>query len=381
MRALFLVPWPAEAASTRLRVEQYFPFLREHGVEPILRPFMSPRLYGTVYEPGHVTRKTILVGLSSLRRLLDVVTAARADVVFIHREAFPFGTTILERAIAALGVPTVLDFDDAIYLPTNSDPNGFVRHLKRPGKVERLIRSSRAVVVGNHHLQQYARQFNAQVVVLPTPVDTTVYTPRPPSRAGENLVIGWIGSGTTSRYLNLLREPLARVLERHPNVSVTVMGGWSSEVGQLPRVTRKRWSLAGELQTLHEFDIGLMPYPDNEWAKGKCAFKALLYMSVGIPAVCSAVGMAGEIVESGETGYLASREEDWFAVLDELVSDRSVRERVGRAGRDLVVNQFSLTQYAPRMLEILRAVAAGRAIVGEEIGTTRLTRTAQPDVS
>ncbi len=380
MRALFLVPWPSEAASTRLRVEQYFPYLREHGVEPTLRPFMPASLYGMVYQPGHVVWKTGLVLLSSLRRLVDVVGASRADIVFIHREAFPFGTTYLERAIAALGVPTVLDFDDAIYLPTNSDPNGFIRHLKRPGKVEQLIRTSRAVIVGNRHLQQYALQFTRQVVVIPTPVDTNVYKPRTEPKRTDDVVIGWIGSGTTSRYLNTLRDPLSRVLERHPNTRVVVVGGRCPELEQLPRVAHRDWSLIDELSILHSFDIGLMPYPDNEWAKGKCAFKALLYMSAGIPAVCSAVGMAEEVVQPGVNGYLARSEEDWFDALDELVSKEEVRQRVGRAGRELAVSQFSLDQYAPRLLGILQAVARGQAVVGEEAPSARLVSSVQPDL-
>src|SRR5438128_2280579 len=119
MRVLFLVPWPSDAASTRLRVEQYLPYLQVHGVQPLVRPFMSAQLYRMVYERGRTARKVALVLVSLARRLCDLVTAMRADVVFIHREALPFGTTVLERAIRSLGVPTILDFDDAIYLSTD----------------------------------------------------------------------------------------------------------------------------------------------------------------------------------------------------------------------------------------------------------------------
>src|SRR4051794_22346590 len=142
MRVLFLVPWPGDAASTRLRVEQYVPYLNAHGVETIVRPFMPASLFNMVYERGRTARKVALVAMSAASRLADVVRASRADVVFIHREAFPFGTTLIERAINALRVPIVLDFDDAIYLPTNSAPNGFMRYLKRSEKVADLIRMS-----------------------------------------------------------------------------------------------------------------------------------------------------------------------------------------------------------------------------------------------
>jgi glycosyltransferase involved in cell wall biosynthesis len=372
MRVLFLVPWPNDAASTRLRVEQYLPYLKAHEIECIVRPFMGPTLFNMVYERGRTARKVALVVLASLSRLADTITASRADVVFIHREAFPFGTTLIERVIRALGVPIILDFDDAIYLPTNSAPNSFMRYLKRSEKVADLIRMSRAVITGNSHLQRYAQRFNSQVAVIPTPVDTTQYHPREASPHPGRLHVGWIGSGTTSRYVDALREPLERLVLKHDNVFLAIIGGRAEHLEHLPRFIEERWTMAEERQWLHSFDIGLMPYPDNEWARGKCAFKALLYMSVGIPAVCSAVGMAQEIIQSGQNGYLAQSNEEWFEILDEAVRRPDVRGRVGAAGRDLVAGEYSLEQHAPRLLEVIRAVAEGVPLA--QTGPTSLGR-------
>ncbi len=381
MRVLFLVPWPSEAASTRLRIEQYLPFLRAHGVEPVVRPFMSPRLYRVVYEPGHLRSKVLRVLGGSIRRLLDLTLAARADVVFIHREAFPFGTTIVEQLIQRMGVPIVFDFDDAIYLPASSAPNEFVRNLKRPDKVERLIRMSQVVIAGNDHLERYAAQFNPRTIVLPTPVDTNVYRPKP-LRDSSEVVIGWIGSGTTARYVNGLARPLARVLEENSNARVELMGGRAPDLERLPRVTHKKWSLRSELQTLHGFDIGLMPYPNTEWARGKCAFKALLYMSVGVPAVCSDVGMASEMLQPGVDGYLVRSEDEWYEALDNLVRDSGLRTRVGAAGRDVVVSRYSLAEYAPRFLEVLHAAAVRKSAPIEAASVrSRAAASAHPDIS
>ncbi len=382
MRAVFLVPWPSQAASTRLRAEQYFPYLRAQGVEPVLRPFMSLSLYGRVYERGHLALKTLGVLAGSIRRLVDVLSASRSDVVFIHREAFPFGTTLIERAISHAGVPIVLDFDDAIYLPATSAPNGFVRYFKRPRKVDRLIRLSQTVVTGNGHLQRYAARINPNTVVVPTPVDARLYRPRTTPHASQELVIGWIGSGTTARYVNQLTRPIGRILEKYPHVRVVLTGGRVQDLEHLPRVTYRPWSLHSELGTLQEFDLGLMPYPDSEWARGKCAFKALLYMSVGIPAVCSDVGMASEMIDSGANGFLARSEDDWYDILDLLANDRQARERVGRAGRELVSSQYSLERHAPRLLDVLLCAAAGKSTPG--IATevrARAGNAAHPDAS
>jgi glycosyltransferase involved in cell wall biosynthesis len=366
VRVVILVPWPAEAASTRLRVEQYLPYLREQGVEAVVRPFMSPALFRMVYKPGHLARKSAHVLASLISRLADIPRAVRADVVLVHREALPFGTTLLERGIAASGVPLVLDFDDAIYLSTGSSPNNVMRLLKRPDKVAELVRISRAVMVGNEHLAAYSRRFNPRTVVIPTPVDTNVYRPRASRNASDEVVLGWVGSGTTSRYLNLIEAPVRRLLERRPNVRVEIVGAARGALAGVPRVRELPWSLEHELDTLHGFDIGLMPYPDNEWARGKCAFKALLYMSVGTPAVCSRVGMVEQVIQSGTNGYLAQSEDDWYEALDALVADPALRARVGAAGRDVVTSEYSLERWAPRLLEVLQTAVESRRVLGEE---------------
>jgi glycosyltransferase involved in cell wall biosynthesis len=370
LRVLFLVPWPSDAASTRLRVEQYVPFLNAHGIETIIRPFMGPNLFNMVYERGRITRKVAIVLMRTASRLADIISASRADVVFIHREALPFGTTIIERVINALNIPIILDFDDAIYLPTNSAPNGFMRYLKRPEKVDQLIRLSRAIITGNNHLQRYAARLNPQVVVIPTPVDTAVYRPREHTPHPGEVWVGWMGSGTTSRYVDALREPLERLVLKHDHVRLAIIGGRAEHLEHLPRFIEERWVRSQELAWLHSFDIGLMPYPNNEWARGKCAFKALLYMSVGIPAVCSAVGVAEEIIRTGHNGYLAHSEQEWFDILDDLVQNPDARESVGRTGPELVTTRYSLEQHAPRLLEVLNAVASGVPV--GETGSTNV---------
>ena len=48
-----------------------------------------------------------------------------------------------------------------------------------------------------------------------------------------------------------------------------------------------------------------MPLQDGEWERGKCSFKMLTYMAVGIPVVASSIGMNIEVMEHGNAGILA----------------------------------------------------------------------------
>jgi glycosyltransferase involved in cell wall biosynthesis len=308
MRVLCVVPYPTEAPSNRLRVEQYFPYLREHGITPILRPFMTSLFYNIRYSPGDLSRKVASFGMSTLSRMSDVIRASRADVILVHREAFPFGGPFFEEAMARTNVPIVFDFDDAIYLPNSADANRFVTYLKRPHKTARAIELSSWVIAGNENLKSYASRYNSNITVIPTPVDTDYFAPRTEAPREDRVVIGWIGSNTTAPYLRMLVRALDQITEKYPHVDVRVVGG-----SYVPPIVHnlqvRRWDLEQELDELHGFDIGIMPMPDTEWTRGKCGFKALLYMSVGIPPVCSPVGVTTDILQDGYNGLLATTTE------------------------------------------------------------------------
>lgn len=360
MNVLFLVPYPTEAPSNRLRIEQYFPYLRKHGVKTRLRPFMSRSFFRRRYRSGEYAQKAISISLSIFSRLLDIRRAAESDVIVVHREAFPFGGAIVERAMAATGRPIVFDFDDAIYLPNvGGEAGSLARLLRRPEKTARIIELSSVVIAGNDALRQYARQYNDRITVIPTPVDTDHFRPQAAPTEHDGVVIGWIGSNTTAPYLKMVEPALEELSRRHPGLELRIVGGSYQPPG-LPHVSLRRWGLESELRELHGFDIGIMPMPDTEWTRGKCGFKTLFYMSVGLPSVSSPVGITTDIIQNGCNGYLASSTEEWVERLGLLIEDAAARRRVGLAGRQTVEEKFSLHTQAPRLLAALEQAAASR---------------------
>ena len=358
MRALFLIPHPEDAASGRLRVLQYLPWLRQHGIQCEARPFMSRALYRTLYQPGRLSQKLALSATALLKRLWDVLRSTRADVVLVHREALPLGTALLERLIAGAGRPLIFDFDDAIYLEHSSAANRWARMLKRADKISEIVTASSQVIVGNQVLGVYARLYNPRVTVIPTPVDTERFQCRSALRKAGRVVIGWMGSHTTAGYLRAVEHPLVTVARRYPEVEFRVVGASPVPLG-VPRLRSTAWSLEREQDDLEDFDIGLMPMPDTAWARGKCGFKALLYMSVGLPVVASPVGVNRDIVQDGLSGFLATTEQEWIDRLSHLIEDRTLRERMGAAGRAIVEREYSLAVHAPRLLGVLQAAATG----------------------
>lgn len=357
LRVLGLVPYPLDTApSQRFRLEQWRPHLEASGLTLDLQPFADAGLMSGLYSGRGRSATAWGIARAFARRLRLLVHAGRYDVVVVHRGAALVGPAWIERALTTLRKPLVFDFDDAIFLLHTSARNRHLGWLKFPGKTNLICRISNEVVVGNTYLADYAGRFNRNVTIVPTSIDTDVYRPRPRSPR-EGVVVGWTGSATSQTHLEWFRPTLVALgqsckfeLRVHSDQRPSLQG---VDFTWIP------WSAANELDALAEFDIGIMPMPDDPWSRGKCSAKALLYMALAVPAICSPVGMNRELIRQGENGLLASTSAEWVEALSKLVHSPGLRDSLGRSGRRTVESQYCAKRSAERFGSVLRR-AAGR---------------------
>ncbi|MEP7309697.1 MAG: glycosyltransferase [Acidobacteriota bacterium] len=366
IRVLALSPIPEEGAGCRFRIAQFIPYLESVGISVTLNSLFTPEFFRLVYKRGHYVRKAVTFAALSLKRLDSLRDAPQFDLIFIYREIFPIGPAMVERLLALRRrPPIVFDFDDAIFLPSVSDANRLIGALKRPQKVESIIRRSRHVIAGNEYLAGYARRFNPDVTMIPTCVDTERFVPAPDaapkmSPTARDLTVGWIGSPTTASYIRSLAGVLQRVRDRHPfTLRVSGTGGPFELPGL--SVDNLTWSLDREVELFNTCDVGVYPLADDEWSKGKCGFKAIEFMACGVPVVAAAVGVNREIIQDGENGFLASTADEWVDKLTRLLMDPGLRRRFAAAGRRTVEERYSLHTNAPKLAATLRAVAEGQS--------------------
>ena len=350
-----LVPYaPGIAPSQRFRIEQWVPHLAGEGVEVSLLPFADKELTDLLQHPRRTLRKAVLMLGALARRRRDIASLPRKRLALVHRAATLVGPPVFERSLKRRGHPLVYDFDDAIYLLHTAAQNRGLAWLKQPGKTATICRFSDQVVVGNAHLAAWARKHNPAVAIVPSSVDTDLYRVRPERRAPERFVVGWMGSSTSQTYLEAF-GPMLQAVSSTLQVELRVV---SNRRPALPDVslTWRPWSAEREVDDLAEFDVGIMPMPDEEWALGKCAFKALQYMAVGVPTVASAIGANREVIEHGVNGLLATDSREWVECIGSLATDTELRRRLGLAGRRTVEERFSMRRSAAAMAEVLRRV-------------------------
>jgi glycosyltransferase involved in cell wall biosynthesis len=354
MRVLALVPSLYDTSpGQRYRLEQWDPLLRELGVKVHYEPFECEQLHTLLYQPALFGRKLRLVASGFSRRLATVRKTAEFDLVYIFREAALLGPPIFERLVYQSGVPIVFDFDDAIFVSYRSPANGYLSYLKFAGKTKTICRIAAHVMVGNPYLANYARQVNDHVTVIPTTIDTDKYKPLP---RGESVVpvIGWTGSFSTVQHLDTLRGALQKLAQRH-TFRLRVIGTPSYKIPGI-EVEASKWQSDTELQDLSNIDIGVMPLPNDAWSKGKCGLKALQFMALSIPTICSSVGVNTDIIQDNENGMLADSESEWVEKMSLLLQSREMRERLGQAGRGTVQEKYSAKTQAPHVYDIFKSV-------------------------
>jgi glycosyltransferase involved in cell wall biosynthesis len=356
MKALFYLLDGDTNASSYHRVLQYLPLLRAHGIEAqVSRPAPS-RAYARLVEHASSTiaLKSAFYSLFLARRTLDVLRADRYDVVVIQRDLFPFGPPILERALRRRNPRLVYDTDDATYLRPSFTPNTPFQKLRRFDKVAEVVRHARWVSVATEPIAAWARAFNPRVSVVPMAVDLPVYDGVPRVAHDGPVVLGWAGTAGGVRYLNAL-GPVLRRVARGRSILVRVISGGHRSVS-LPGVPldARPWQAGDALPSMATFDIGLVPLDDSPFEWAKFPFKLLQYLALGIPAVSARVGVASELLDSSQ---LAGSDEEWYAALCALIADAALRRRVGRAGRDIVQERYTLERVGPLLVDGLRSAA------------------------
>ncbi|VTU38653.1 sugar transferase, PEP-CTERM/EpsH1 system associated [Variovorax sp. PBL-H6] len=350
MNVLLLTRYGRMGASSRLRTLQYVPWLEAAGMTCTVQALFSDEMLQAKYQAGGYRLSAVLSAYGA--RLKVLLERHEFDLVWIEKEALPWLPAWAERLLLR-GTPYVLDFDDAIFHNYDNHRSPIVRRLLGR-RIDRLMNGARLVIGGNEYLARRAREAGARwVETMSTVVDLERYVVPDPA-CGTHPRFVWVGSPSTARYLEDLRQPLTELASRCA-YTLRVIG---SNV-DLPGVSVEcvTWTEATEVKAIAECDIGLMPLADTPWEKGKCGYKLIQYMACGLPVVASPIGVNSALVQEGENGYLAASPDEWVSALWRMINDAAIRRSMGAAGRQRVESQHCLQRTAPRLCDMLFGAA------------------------
>jgi glycosyltransferase involved in cell wall biosynthesis len=347
---------PNRSPSQRYRIEQFLPYLKKENITFSYEYLLNETMDAHFYSKGAVFSKIWIVILSFIKLIrIAFFTSKQFSIVFVQREAFMLGTSFFEKQIAKNAI-LFFDFDDSIWLSNVSEANKKWSFLKNPNKTKEIIQASSEVIVGNNYLANYAWQFTKKVNVIPTCVDQNEYKrSHALSKKEHNRVcIGWSGSQTTIEHFKLALPMLEKLKNKYGNkIYFKVMGDGTFYYEPL-NIQGITWNKNTEIEVLEEFDIGIMPLPQDEWSKGKCGLKALVYLSMGIPAVIEDFGANQEIIQNAENGYLASGLEDWVDKLSVLIDNFEHRVEIGEKGHQSYLKSYSIQAHQKGFIDLIK---------------------------
>jgi len=328
MKIAFLIH-SLEVNSCRYRVLQYLPYLKEAGIE------VAVHFYQRTWRD----------------KLRFYNTLGQYNIFYIHRKLFP----PLEFAyIREKAKKIIYDFDDAIMYRSSSSKNPY--SLSRRIKFAYMMRRVDFVIAGNQFLKSEVLPYNSYVEVIPTSIDLSRYSStKRYSRQKGPIVVGWLGSSSTLKYLKNLMPTLERLYQRYPHFQLKIVCDQFLDSVIVP-VIKQKWSAETEEADLKSFDIGVMPLSDDLWSRGKCGLKILQYFSVGVPTVCAPVGVNRDIVQDKVNGFWARDDKQWQDRLLTLIQKEELRREMGLVGRKTVENLYTVEVNAPRLLDILKKV-------------------------
>jgi glycosyltransferase involved in cell wall biosynthesis len=280
-----------------------------------------------------------------------------ANVILQRRLLSGWQLLMLRRAARRL----LFDFDDAVFLRDSYAARG-LHDRRRLRRFAGMVRCADAVIAGNDFLAEHAARWTtaARVHVIPTCVDVGRYPLTEPSRKGTGVELVWVGSSSTLRGLQVIVPLLEEIGRNVPGLCLKLICDRFLQLRDLP-VVAAPWTETGEVEEIARADIGISWIPDDLWSRGKCGLKVLQYMAAGLPVIANPVGVQGEMVKHGETGFLALTPAQWIEAVRRLAHDPELRRRMGRAGRQRVESRYSVAVGAANWTALLDRLKEPRA--------------------
>jgi glycosyltransferase involved in cell wall biosynthesis len=351
MKLLILTRYAYDGASSRYRFYQYLHLLESCGIETTVQPLFSNSYVKNI--GSHKGKQYLEIIFSYLNRITFLIFNSRFDLISIEKELLPWMPHMLESILINSKTPYIVDYDDATFHCYDLHLKYWVRKLLG-NKIDQVMKNSEIVIAGNAYLASRAIKAGAKrVEILPTVIDLNKYDILSPIE-NNTITIGWIGSPTTTRYLQNLASVFQEISASN-DIRLVAIGADDFQIDGM-EVVIKQWSEESEVLELQKIDIGVMPLDDTLWSRGKCGFKLIQYMACGKPVIASPIGVNVDIVEHGINGFLASDLEEWKHYLQLLINNKELRNQMGKEGRLKIEKEFSLQVTGPRLVEILTSI-------------------------
>lgn len=360
---LFLENFPMENAGYQYRAGKWKTEFEKNGLLCEVRTIIKDR---EEFDKLTETPSRFMV-IAMRKRFRQCIYSRRYKTVIVRRELLlynDYGNLFMDKFLLNIHPNVILDFDDNISA-AKREPRTitslYAKLMQEDGnKFNDSLRLYRRFVVGSNYLKEKVLSENKNidgdaVLVVPTCVNYDDYPAKVYDGCASEIVLGWIGGNQNLRYLDMIVEQLNRLAVDYKFKFVVVAGRDYENKEAKFKIENQKWSLDSEKDLIRSFDVGLMPIEDNLVGRGKCGFKLLQYMGLGVVGVATNVTVNGEIIEDGKNGFLVKPDNsNWYEVLKKVLSLQANLSGIGKSARRTVEERYSFSANVERYMDFVK---------------------------
>ena len=235
------------------------------------------------------------------------------------------------------GTKIVYEIDDDLFNIPEWNPASKVLGRKAVQEnVKHFLSQSDACFTTNEYLAGIYSPYCKMVYILPNSLDYKRFHPSPKNSIKP--VVCWQGSTTHDRDVQLISPAITRL---HGEGKCFVKM-WSFDVPGIYNVPNVPFEAF--YQTFSQLDgyIGLAPLTTVPFNRSKSNLKWLEYTAQGMVTVASNFGPYAETITDGENGFLISNNKDWYDVVNTLLDDKILYNRILENAQKFVKENYDI---------------------------------------
>ena len=246
-----------------------------------------------------------------------------------------------EKVRKMLGVKIIIDLDDHWDLPTNHLNYYDYKNMKP--RIENNIRNADLVTCTNERLADKIRPFNSNVKIFPNAIPYGFQQFTKDKVEDEKIRVFWCGGITHEADLEILKNPVGRLLQHKNNIKM-VLGGYDDQnelskfiwdkmrgyfsYGQKLNNEIVRAQPVNKYMELYQnADIMVIPLIANDWSACKSNLKILEAAAKKLPVICSAV--EPYYTDKNLPVLWVHSQKDWYKHLNFLINNEKARQDYG----------------------------------------------------
>jgi len=351
---------PNNVYSTKYRLSNYTDLFKSNGINLDMVPIIQMSKFEKLYNNNKFLGNLFYYGFYLSTIVMDVINTKQYDAVLIQRHLFPGKISFLEKLLVKMNKNIIFDFDDAIFsLPKHfryknweKDPNS----KNEFNKVKFLIKNSKLVIAGNNYLAEYAKKYNQNIIIVPTPIDIELFkSPKTKYKLHKPIRIGWYGSWGNQPYLESIMPAIENLSKKY-NLELRVISD-KDYYKKYSYIKNIKWNEKDEEKLISECDIAVAPLPTDEWTRGKCGYKILKYMICGLPSVVSPIEIQKEIIENNIDGFHADSILEWKMTISKLIKSEELRKSFGTKSRAKIIERYSREKLGKIIVENIKTIS------------------------